>query len=487
MLKITLRNRSVVLNVMFVYFADSENPAEKEDPSFKLTKVHSASTVISNLSLISASIESDLDNRTKDSESPTQDVTKSSTLRSKSSITSRPVKSEALVSSQVGLTASTPDPARKIVPSRRLSNSQVSQAGDTNKQANPTNSYVTVNGHVRSNKRNPSASSVTDHSRTSSVTEPSDSDVDSYSDIVGKRSWRDPKKHKIVNLNGSGSRQNKKSVPENGNELSGMSSRNSHQRDIVIENPARAERTTFEPLNSVGKSLPNLTNINGNGLADERMPYRIRQPRRTLSESNDPRLPNRSRSIPNGRSSSILRQRESGSSDEDEEEHARTRESKISNNNVRSKHVIIGKDRSNEKHSQVLRVSSVDPPSTGESLRLPGNRTVLTRNKDAKVNHAEQLAAEMQQGRMNGRTQSFQRFRADSQSSQDSIEDESRQSAAEKAAAALMNGDVRPTPQQPLAKKSNPQSFEMSQNTTGNRKLRREHLANLANLQSSSC
>lgn len=119
--------------------------------------------------------------------------------------------------------------------------------------------------------------------------------------------------------------------------------------------------------------------------------------------------------------------------------------------------------------------------------RLPGNRTLFTRNKDAKVNHAEQLAVEMQQGRINGRTQSFQRFRADSQSSQDSIEDESRQSAAEKAAAALMNGDVRPTPQQPLAKKSNPQSFEMSQNMTGNRKLRREHLANLAHLQSSSC
>jgi len=465
---------------------DSENPAEKEDPSFKLTKVHSASTVISNLSLISASIESDLDNRTKDSESPTQDITKSSTLRSKPSITSRPVKSEALVSSQVGLTASTPDPMRKSVPSRRLSNSQVAQAGDTNKQANPTNSYVTVNGHVRSNKRNPSASSVTDHSRTSSVTEPSDWDVESYSDIVGKHSWRDPKKHKIVNLNVSGSRQNKKSVPEIGNELSLMSSRNPHQRDIVIENPARADKATFEPLNSVGKSLPNLSNINGNGLADEHIPYRIRQPRRTLSESNDPRLANGSRSIPNGRSSSIQRQRESGSSDEDEEELARTRESKISNNNVRSKHVIIGEDRSNEKR-QVLRVSSVDPPTTGESLRLPGNRTLFTRNKDAKVNHAEQLAVEMQQGRINGRTQSFQRFRADSQSSQDSIEDESRQSAAEKAAAALMNGDVRPTPQQPLAKKSNPQSFEMSQNMTGNRKLRREHLANLAHLQSSSC
>lgn len=472
---------------MFIYLADSENPADKEDPSFKLTKVHSASTVISNLSLISASMESDLDNRTRDSEGSTQDITKSSSLKSKPSITSRPVKSEALISSQVGLAASTSDPARRSVPARRLSNSQVSQAGDTNKQANPTNSYVTFNGHVRSNKRNPSASSVTDHSRTSSVTEPSDSDVDSYSDVVGKRSWRDPKKHKIVDLNGSGSRQNKKSATENGKELSWVSSRNPHQRDIVIGNPARAGKTTFEPVNSVGKSLPNLSNINGNGLADEHLPYRVRQPRRTLSESHDPGLPNGSRSIRNGRSSSIIRQRENGSSDEDEEEHACTRESKSNNNDVRSKHVIIGEDRTNEKRTQVLRVSSVDPPITGESLRLPGNGTVLTRNKDAKVNHAEQLAAEMQQGRMNGRTQSFQRFRTDSQSSQDSIDNESRQSAAEKAAAALMNGDVRATPQQPLAKKSNPQLFEMSQNMTGNRKLRREHLASLAHLQSSSC
>ena len=51
------------------FVADSENPAEKEDPTFKLAKVHSASTVISNLSLISASIESDLDSKVGGSQS----------------------------------------------------------------------------------------------------------------------------------------------------------------------------------------------------------------------------------------------------------------------------------------------------------------------------------------------------------------------------------------------------------------------------------
>lgn len=469
---------------------DSENPAEKEDPTFKLTKVHSASTIISNLSLISASMESDLDNRTRDSEGSTQDITKNSSVRSKTSIISRPVKSEAHLSSEASLPVSVPVPERKTVPARGLSKAQALPFSSANKHSN-------FNGHVRTNKRNPSASAITDHSRTTSVADPSDSDIDSYSDIVGKRrSLKDSDSHNFVDLKRGDSRQNAKELVENTNVRSWASNPNPNgifvsrvkdKQDTVIENPARVGKQisrTFAPSTSVGKSLPNLLSINGNGLARNNVPYVVRQPRRTRSESQDPVVHNGSRSSSNGRSKSVPRPRENGSSDDEEVERAHDKGPKRSNSDLRGKHVIIGRERNNQNGPQLLRVSSVDSPVRDESLR---NKPALTKANDVKVNHAEQLAAEMQQGRMNGKTQSFQRFRNDSLSSQDSTDNETRQSAAEMAAAALMNGDVTPAAIKPQTKKGNPQLLKMTGTIAGNRKLRREHLANIAHLQSSSC
>jgi len=128
-----------------------------------------------------------------------------------------------------------------------------------------------------------------------------------------------------------------------------------------------------------------------------------------------------------------------------------------------------------------LRVSNVDLPASSSS-----NRPAPLRNGEYKVNHADQLAAEMgRRDSLQGRRQSLPKFRDDSQSSQDSTDYESRQTAAERAAAALMSNHVTHVPPaQPL---TTPQPFEMKDMTVDTRRLRREHLANLAHLQSSSC
>ena len=138
-----------------------------------------------------------------------------------------------------------------------------------------------------------------------------------------------------------------------------------------------------------------------------------------------------------------------------------------------------------------LRVSSVDLPVRDGALKSSSQRTAPLRNGEFKTNHADQLAAEMQQGRkesLEGRRQSLQKFHDDSQSSQDSTDYESRQTKAEWAAAALMNNHLTREPTQPLAnKKTSPQSLEMKDIGAEKRRLRREHLANLAHLHSSSC
>lgn len=476
----------------FVLVSDSENPAEKEDPTFKLTKVHSASTVISNLSLISASMDSDLDARAGDTDGSTHDLTssKSSSMRAKNSITTRPVKSEAQPSSEPSHPLSVERGSL-----RALSKSQVLPL-NTSKHSNPANSYASFNGHVRTIQKNPSTSSMTDHSRTSSVPDPSDSDIDSYSDIVGNRSWKDPVNNQSVDLSGGNSRQNSTHGAENNNARSWASSPNptgsvisfGSQQRRVIEDAARTAKQNAKSYESVvNGSRQFVASVNGDGLVREDGPYRGRAPRRSRSESQDPVVQNRSRSAAYSRSKSVPRQRENVSSDEDETEHAHDRRWKTTDSRG-SNRMIIGADRTNG--TQVLRVSSVDLPARSDSLGSSGNRSTLSRNGDVKTNHAEQLAAEMQQVRRNsltGRKQSFQRFRDDSLSSQDSTDYESRQTAAEKAAVALMSNHVTHAPPQPLTNKRNPQPLEMRNMGTENRKLRREHLANLANLQSSSC
>lgn len=479
--------------VTFVIFADSENPAEKEDPSFKLNKVHSASTVISNLSLISASIESDLDTKTDGS---THDVTSvgGSSMRAKNSITTRSVKSGAQPSSASTHSVAVAEPERRSL--RALSKSQVLPVY-TNKHTNPANSYASFNGHVRTNNRQPSTSSLTDHSRTPSIPDPSDSDIDSYSDIVGQRSWKDSVNHQSVDLSGANSRKNSANQGvANGAARSWASSSNptgsvisfGNQQRRVIEDPARTTKQNSK-MNGTRQSTPNLSNINGDVSPREGGAYRGRPQKRSRSESQDPVQQNGPRSIAYGRSKSIPRQKENGSSDEEETEHAHDRRWKSSSTHLRVNRVITGLARTNEP--ELLRVSSVDLPARGESLGSSGNKTTATRNGDYKANHAEELAAEMQQGRRNslpGREQSFPKFRDDSQSSQDSTDYESRQTAAEWAAAALMSNHVTHVPAQPATNKLNPQApLEMRDMGAENRKLRREHLANLAHLQSSSC
>ena len=473
----------------FILIADSENPAEKEDPTFKLTKVHSASTVISNLSLISASMESDLDGNGRDTDGSTHDLTssKSYSMRAKNSITTRPVTSEAQPSSEPSHPVSIERGSL-----RALSKSQVLPL-NTSKHSNPANSYASFNGHVRTFKKNPSTSSMTDHSRTSSV--PDDSDIDSYSDIVGQRSWKEPANRQSVDLSGGKSRQNSTHGVENDKARSWASSPNpsgsvipfSSQQRRVIEDAARTAKQSSKSYES-GVNGSRQFVPSGDDLVREDGPYRGRAARRSRSESQDPVVQNRGRSA-YSRSKSIPRQRENVSSDEDETEHAHDRRWKSSNVDLRgSNRVIIGADRTNG--TQLLRISSVDLPVKSESLGLSENGSTLSRNGDVKANHAEQLAAEMQQVRTNSLTgwkQSFQRFREDSQSSQDSTDYESRQTAAEKAAAALMSNHVTHAPPQPLTNKRNPQPLEMRNIGTENRKLRRAHLANLAHLQSSSC
>ena len=484
-------------------------------------------------------MESDLDTKTDGS---THDVSiGGSSMRAKNSITARPLKSEAQPLSETSRSVVNAEPDRRSL--RALSKSQVLPVNTSKNSPNTTNKYASFNGHVRSNKRQPSTSSVTEHSRTSSVPDPSDSDIDSYSDIIGQHSWKDTViSNKGVDLSGDSSRQN--SVPRSwassSNPAGSVISFGNQQRR-VIEDPARTSRQNSKGyetvMNGTRQSVPNLSTIDGDGLPRENGAYRGRTQRRTRSESQDLVQQNGLRIAVYGRSKSTPRHRENGSSDEDEKEHARNRRWKSSSTDLRANHVVIGTNRTNQP--EILRVSSVDLPRTVDlprhrengssdedekeharnrrwkssstdlrpnhvvigtnrtnqpeilrvsSVDLP--RTTPTRNGELKSNHADQLAAEMQQGRrnsLNGRKQSFPRFRDDSQSSQDSTDYESRQTAAEKAAAALMSNHVTHVPTQSLTDRRNSQPLEMRNMNAENRKLRREHLANLAHLQSSSC
>lgn len=483
---------------------DSENPAEKEDPTFKLSKVHSASTVISNLSLKSASIDSDLDTKSKDVDHSSNDVSNSRGISkgSKTSITSRPVKTEAHPSNESINSAAVAEAERRSF--RALSKSQPLLVNRNH--PNAVNSYSGFNGHVRSANKQHTTSSVVDHSRNSSVADPSDSDVDSYSDIVGQRA---PLNRHTVD------------VTEDSSVSNGVSPTwvtNSNQKGNVVtfpvqqrrakENPARSEKQvlTSTPKQShepgtngtrqpISGYLPNASDINGGrvrrggSLNDEGYP-RGRPQGRSVSESQEPV----SKNGPFSRPKSIPRQGENGSSDEEETTHARDRRWAKSSTDLRTHRVVSAIDISgNGKVNRTgrLRVSSVDLPVRDGALRSSSQSTAPLRNGEFKTNHADQLAAEMQQGRkesLEGRRQSLQKFHDDSQSSQDSTDYESRQTKAEWAAAALMNNHMTREPTQPLAnKKTSPQSLEMKDIGAEKRRLRREHLANLAHLHSSSC
>ena len=490
----------------FAFSSDSENPAEKEDPTFKLSKVHSASTVISNLSLKSASIDSDLDTMAYDTDAPSRDVNSigGSSMRAKNNITARPVKSEAQPSSELYNLTRVQEAERRSL--RALSKSQPLLVNRNH--SNTTNAYSSFNGHVRSSKTQSTTSSVVDHSRNSSLPDPSDSDIDSYSDIVGQRSWKDSASHQSVDLSVTSSRPNSRQAVPNGHPRSWASSSNPAgsviafpvQQRRVIKDAARTAKQiststpkqSYEPVMNGSKH----SDIDGDGLQrgkslTEDGTSRGRPQRRSRSESQDPALQNGPRSVGYNRSKSMPRQRENGSSDEEETPHVRERRWLKSSTDLRTSRVITAIDITNSDRLTEpahLRVSNVDLPATGSS----SNRTTPLRNGEYKANHADQLAAEMQQGRrdsLQGRRQSLPKFRDDSQSSQDSTDYESRQSAAERAAAALMNNHVTHVPPaQPLAsKRTTPQPLEMKDMAVDTRKLRREHLANLAHLQSSSC
>ncbi|KAL9981109.1 hypothetical protein ACROYT_G009772 [Oculina patagonica] len=423
---------------------DSENPAEKEDPTFKLQKVHSASTVISNLSLKSASMESDLD----DVGVRSRDVSGGSSMRTKSSIIARPVKSEAQPSSESYNSTRVEEAERRSL--RALSKSQPLLAHRNH--SNTNNAYSSFNGHVRSAKTQPTTSSVVDHSRNSSLPDPSDSDVDSYSDIVGQRSVN----HQSVDLSVVSSRPNSRQAVSNAQPRSWASSSNPAgsvisfpvQQRRVIEDSGRTTKqlTTSTPKQNYEPVMngTNGTAINGNvvqqGRSHENGTSQGRPQRRSRSESQDPALQNGSRY---SRSKSLPRQRENGSSDEEEIAHVRERRWLKSSTDLRSNLVITDiniTDNDTVTEPARLRVSNVDLPARADVVRSSSNRTTPLRNGEYKTNHADQLAAEMgRRDSLQGRRQSLPKFRDDSQSSQDSTDYESRQTAAERAAAALMS------------------------------------------------
>lgn len=433
-------------------------------------------------------------------------------MRTKNSITSRPVKTEAHPSSESYNSAAVAEAERRSL--RALSKSQPLLVNRNH--SNAVNPYSSFNGHVRSVKKQPSTSSVVDHSRNSSVADPSDSDVDSYSDIVGQHSWMDSLSRQTVDLTEDSSRPNSRQSVSNSLSRTWATSSNPAgsvvsfpvQQRRVIENPARTERQmststpkqSHEPVRNgtrqpISGYVPDGPDINGDLLRrgwslSKEGNSRGRPQRRSESESQDPVLQNGTFS----RSKSLPRQRENGSSDEEETTHARNRRWVKSNTDLRTHRVITAIDiTDDDKVNQPgsLRVSNVDLPVRNDGLRLSSQRTTPLRNGEFKTNHADQLAAEMQQGRkdsLQGRRQSLQKFHDDSQSSQDSTDYESRQTKAEWAAAALMNNHVSRVPSQPLTnKRTSPQPLEMKDMATENRRLRREHLANLAHLQSSSC
>ena len=481
----------------FRFSSDSENPAEKEDPTFKLSKVHSASTVISNLSLKSASIESDLDAMTNDTEAPSRDVNSigGSSMRAKNTITARPVKSEAQPSSELYNLTRVQDAERRSL--RALSKSQPLLASRSH--SNTTSAYSSFNGHVRISKTQSKTSSVVDHSRNSSLPDPSDSDIDSYSDIIGQRSLKDSVSHQTVDLSVTSSRPNSRQAVSNGYPRSWASSSNPAgsvisfpvQQRRVIEDAARTPKliSTSTPKQSYEPVMNGTrhSDMNGDGLqqgrsVNEDSTSRGRPQRRSRSESQDPALQNGSRSVGYNRSKSIPRLRENGSSDEEDTAHVRERRRLKSSTDLRTNRVITAANRTEPAS---LRVSNVDLPASSSS-----NRPAPLRNGEYKVNHADQLAAEMgRRDSLQGRRQSLPKFRDESQSSQDSTDYESRQTAAERAAAALMSSNVTQVPPaQPLtSKRTTSQPLEMKDMTVDTRRLRREHLANLAHLQSSSC
>lgn len=414
-------------------------------------------------------------------------------MRAKSSITARPVKSKGQPSSESHNSTRVEEAERRSL--RALSKSQPLLAHRNH--PNSTNVYSSFNGHVRSAKMQPIASSVVDHSRNSSLPDPSDSDVDSYSDIVGQRSLKDSVNHRSVDLSVVSSRPSSRQAVSNAQPRSWASNSNPAgsvisfpvQQRRVIEDSARTAnhiststpKQSYEPvMNGTGSSV-----INGDGGTSRGRPVR-----RSRSESQDPVLQNGSRSVPYSRSKSIPRQGENGSSDEEETGHVRERRWFKSSTDLRIHRVITPIDiTDNDTGHEHLRVSNVDLPARTDVLRTSSNRTTPLRNGEYKANHADQLAAEMERrDSLQGRRQSLPKYRDDSQSSQDSTDYESRQTAAERAAAALMSNHVMRVPPQPLTNnRATTQPLEMKDMASDNRRLRREHLANLAHLQSSSC
>ena len=466
-----------------VFFSDSENPADYQDPSFTLSKVHSASTLISNLSLVSASIDSDLDTRSKEIQSSNNDVRSvgSSGVKSKTKISSRSLKSESMRSVELNGGSRSTVGVKSEKTSQGLSHSQKLLSNGRN--SNRSNLYSRLNGNISGNSKN--LSSVVDRSRVSSIpAELSDSDVDSYSDIVGQPSWKDSSGNRKVDLSGSSRRRNSQSnqrvsVRSNSNTWNSVSDLNSKggvisppgQQWRVSENSANtAVQISGSPKKQDRELFTNETSARVSRLEGlERGTSRVGAQRKSWSGSPDVVNQNGSRAVTYNQS--VPGKLETMSSDEDEKKYQKTRRWKSSTSITGDNHTITGTIL---HHSQKLKVSSVD---SGVNTKSHGT-----------ANHADQFATEMGQAR---KKRSVPSYVDGSQSSQDSTDSmQTRQTAAERAAAALMNSHLTHAKRDPviaLTTRNIPHSEEMRETSSENRRLRREHLANRAHLQSSSC
>lgn len=466
-------------------FTDSENPQEA---GFKpLSKNLSASTVISNLSLKSGSVGSDLDARFKDADSAETGSSAGTSMRSKGSLRSdsqpnlrdsRYLSRDSLldlsrVTSRDDTRGSSRDfaaPSRGGVVStdKRVPRSyHRSEPSLGPRLRTPTNGSVLPEvgnvKHLSSVPRDYPVISVVDHSRTPSLPEhASDSSVDSYSDIVGQRPPYgrpdEPTSESVPKVT--------QTKPSRGH----MSASTPSLTRVNDREPVSRTPTNVIAQYPQGRSiLKNSLTKNQNSVINPRYKYRSEE---NLKAQNTPHLANGD--VPRGRGKERIRAVSGGATVDG------TRRGQI-----RSKSV---------PRAAVNSVSSDEETEEFVTRQRQRGRT-LNRNLNASVErvhsppgrvtgrplsyHGEQLPSQMEQhglSTMNG----IHRNHSPQSSIESTDSPRTRQSVAERAATVLMQNHV-PHVSTPLSQ------FEMKSLGEERRKLKKEHLANLSHLQSSSC
>lgn len=298
------------------------------------------------------------------------------------------------------------------------------------------------------------ASSV-DPPVTAKADQNAESDVDSYSDITGSVSNSEPKANGILKSASTSSLRSHGSISSLRSQKSEKSApkQTTNSRSTILSSTPNGTRNVGV-LDETVKSVPVVQVASSRSSSRSR----VRSGDRT-----------RDRSLSNHRSRPATNHRASLSSD--------------------------GENLSSDEDYQMIKPQTNHVKTVAGNTLLNSERNSRRTTSSVVSNHVEQLAEQMDRARKSSvgnrqRKLSALRVRADSVSSQESSESltntATRQHVAEQAAAILMNNHVEGNHGNPGHGKHS-QSLEMKEISADRRKQRREQLAKMASLQSSSC